>query len=195
MRTRDSFSAEERAACGYLEVMAQRDVAGLKALYNLYHRPLLTLIRSITKDIGGAEEILQDVFVRAYRNAEQYDPVLGAPFPWLATIARRMAIDWLRKKQRRPGIVGLETEQPGTAADTLVLDGHRPPHQQMEFNLIRKHFESLPEEQGKALELAFLQGYTHGEIARLLGKPLGTVKSDLRRGLSKLRKAYLGEND
>ncbi|NDV62686.1 sigma-70 family RNA polymerase sigma factor [Puniceicoccales bacterium CK1056] len=195
MKTPGGFSPEDEAASDYLGGMANRDVECLKALYTLYHRPLLSLIHSVMGDSGGAEEILQDVFVRAYRDAGRYDSDLGAPFPWLATIARRMAIDWLRKKQRRPGIVDLEREQPERDADKIFAANENHPHQQMELRLIAEHLERLPEGQGQVLRMAFLQGHTHSEIAQILGKPLGTVKSDLRRGLLQLRKDYLGEND
>ena len=195
MNPPEEFSAEERIASDSIQKMATGDVDGLKKLYALYHRPLLTLILSIVGDSGGAEEVLQDVFVRAFNQAGRYEACLGAPFPWLATIARRMSIDWLRKKQRRPAFVALEREQPDSEGDKEFSVHEDHTHQNLEFHLVRERLDGLPEEQAEALRLAFLKGCSHREIARLLDRPLGTVKSDLRRGLMRLRKEYLGEND
>ena len=195
MKVPDHFDEEDQLASNHLAGMASGDVESLKSLYKLYQRPLLAVIQAVTGDLGGSEEILQDVFVRAYRDAGRFDPQLGAPFLWLATIARRMAIDWLRKKQRRPGFVELEREQDQADADTLSGSNENSPQQHLEARLVLEQLACLPSDQGRAVELAFLRGYTHREIARILGKPLGTIKSDLRRGLLRLRKIYLGEND
>lgn len=195
MRTPDDFSPEDRLAAGHLQGMVRGKAASLEALYALYHRPLLALIGAIIYDTGGSEELLQDVFVRAYREARQYDAARGTPFVWLATIARRMAYDWLRKKRRRPQFVDIKKEHPGQDADTFLAEDEKEAAQQLEARLVLEHLQHLSDDQGKALELAFLHGHTHTEISELMGKPVGTVKSDLRRGLMRLRQLYLGEDD
>jgi RNA polymerase sigma-70 factor (ECF subfamily) len=195
MKVPAEFSPEDRLAAGFIRRMAEADTSGLKAIYGLYQRPLLGFIQRIVHEPGGAEEILQDVFVRAHEQAGRYDPEKGTPFVWLATIARRISIDWLRRYQRRPQFVSNQGEHSDGFADKDLSDDTFTLHEKLEARWVLDSIRGLPGDQGTVLELAFLGGYTHQEISGLLGKPLGTVKSDLRRGLIELRKVYLGEDD
>jgi RNA polymerase sigma-70 factor (ECF subfamily) len=195
MKLPAEFNPEDRLAAGLIRRMADSDTTGLKALYSLYQRPLLGFIQRMVHETGGSEEVLQDVFVRAYERAGRFDPEKGTPFVWLATIARRMAIDWMRRHQRQPQFVANPGEHSREIADKGISDEMLTVHDKLEAQWMLDSLRSLPEDQGKAMELAFFGGYTHVEIAELLGKPLGTVKSDLRRGLLQLRKDYLGEDD
>lgn len=190
-----SHSAEDRVAAAWIRKMAQGEVEGLDALYAMYHRQLLSLSRAILTNEPDAEEVLQDTFIRAFREARRYDPESGRPFTWLATIGKRLAIDRLRRRRARPDFAADSREQAGADPDKESGDEDERVRQQLEFNWIRESLGSLPAEQGQAIELAFLQGYTHAEIAEKLGKPLGTVKSDIHRGLIHLRKVYLHGND
>jgi RNA polymerase sigma-70 factor (ECF subfamily) len=194
-RDRTAFTAEDERAAGWIRDMAAGEVNSLKQLYHLYQRPLLAMLQALLQERGAAEEILQDVFVRAYEQAGRFDPALGTPFVWLATIGRRMAIDWLRRRSRRPEFVTGPTEQPAELADTVGSNEDFTVHQHLEAGLVRQRLGALPEAQRRAVELAFLHGFTHHEIAERLRRPLGSVKSDLRRGLLRLRKIYLGEDD
>jgi RNA polymerase sigma-70 factor (ECF subfamily) len=189
------FSPEDRLAAGFILRMAKADSSGLKAIYGLYQRPLLGFIQRFVHESGGAEEILQDVFVRAYEQAGRYDPEKGTPFVWMATIARRIAIDWIRRHQRRPQFVPNLAEHSREFVDKEISDDTFTVHEKLEARWVLDSIRNLPGDQGKVLELAFLGGYTHQEIAESLGKPLGTIKSDLRRGLLQLKKVYLGEDD
>ena len=175
--------------------MARRDADALQLLYELYQRPLLAFIRSIVRDPGAAEEILQDLYVRSYQEAARFDPDLGTPFSWMATIARRFSIDWLRKNRRQTDLIQVEAEQPEGFADKVPLDDEFDLQEKVEGRDLLGFLERLPAGQSQAIRLAFLGGYTHHEIAEKTGKPLGTVKSDLRRGVLRLRKWYLGEHD
>lgn len=195
MKLPAEFNPEDRLAAGFIRRMSVSDPSGLKALYSLYQRPLLGFIQRIVYETGGAEEVLQDVFVRAYEQAGRFDPEKGTPFVWLATIARRIAIDWIRRHQRRPQFVTNPAEHSGELGDKALSDEFITVQDQLEARWMLDSMRSLPGDQSKALELAFFGGHTHAEIAELLGKPLGTVKSDLRRGLLQLRKVYLGEDD
>jgi RNA polymerase sigma-70 factor (ECF subfamily) len=188
------FSPEDRLAAGFIVRMANADTSGLEAIYGLYQRPLLGFIQRIVHEPGGAEEILQDAFVRAHEQAGRYDPEKGTPFVWMATIARRIAIDWIRRHQRRPQFVANLAEHSHEFADKDLSDDKFTVHEKLDARWMLDSIRDLPGDQGKVLELAFRGGYTHQEIAGFLGKPLGTVKSDLRRGLLQLRKVYLGED-
>ena len=189
------FTAEDRMAAGWILRMAEGEVADLDALYRLYHRPLLGLFGAILKDDFAAEEVLQDTFLRAFGQAGRFDPELGTPFTWLATIGKRMAIDRLRRRRTQPVIQAESMEQPEISGDNYSGDIHERAHRSLEAQWVRDCFSDLSEAQQEVIDLAFLQGYTHQEIAEMLKKPLGTVKSDLYRGLTQLRKAYLDGND
>lgn len=193
MKLPADYSPEERLAAGLLERMARKDADALQLLYELYQRPLLAYIDSIVRDSGAAEEILQDLFVRSYEQASRFDPALGAPFTWMATIARRFSIDWLRKHRRKADLIDPGREQVEGFADKVFQDDDL--QDKLESRDLVGYLARLPEGQGRAIELAFLGGFTHQEIAEKTGKPLGTVKSDLRRGLLRLRKWYLGADD
>lgn len=188
MKPPAEFTAEDRQAAGWIAAMATGEERGLTELYGLYHRPLLSFLVSILQDGGEAEEVLQDLFVRAYRAAARYDPALGTPFAWLATIGRRLAIDCLRKRRRRPALESNQREHPAVFADKHMDD--KEAYNGLDASWLRDQLGGLPQHQREALVLAFLRGHTHFEIAALLKRPLGTVKSDLRRGLMQLRKAY-----
>lgn len=193
MKIPPEFSTEERHASRWLERMAEGQASGLDALYALYHRPLLSFLLSIVQDSGAAEEILQDTFIRAFRSASRFDPQLGTPFSWLATIGKRQAIDWLRRQRCRPEIVGHQTEQPGGFADKSLLDDTTRLHNHIEHTWLREAMGGLAPGQREVIELAFFEGFTHVEIAEALNRPLGTVKSDLRRGLLELKKQVSGK--
>ena len=189
------YSAEDIKAAGWIRRMAGGEVEALDALYRQYHRPLMGLFLGVLKDDFAAEEVLQDTFLRAYQQARQFQPDLGTPFTWLATIGKRKAIDRLRRRRARPLLSPDSVEHPGVSGDNYTGNVQERAHEQLEAQWIRDCFSELSDSQQQAIELAFLHGYTHHEIAEKLEKPLGTVKSDLYRGLIQLRKAYLDGND
>ena len=149
-------------------------------------RILATLIR-LLGSFDLAEEALQDCFIRIWRRAETYEPTRGEPLAWLSTVARYRALDLLRV--RRPegefpaDIDDEESSLPASEADdpvARVVTGEG-------MARLTECLRQLPKEQRIAVLLAYYQGYTHGELARALRAPLGTVKSWVRRGLQHLR--------
>jgi len=192
MKLPSEFSPEDRLAARLLERMGSSppDTGGLRELYQLYQRPLMSLVLTMVRETGAAEEILQDVFVKAHTHAGRYDPEKGTPFTWLATLSRRRSIDWLRKQQRRPQLVRPIGEQGEQFADKEKIADESDVQDQFDARLVREHLEMLSPGQREAIEMAFLEGLSHYEIADRLGKPLGTVKSHLRRGLAELRTFY-----
>jgi RNA polymerase sigma-70 factor (ECF subfamily) len=155
---------------GLLQRIVARDTAALADLYDRHSRFLFGLILRILRDRAEAEEVLQEVFVRVWTRAELYDPRLGGPTTWLVRLARNRAVDRLRARRSRdaptPEAVALQAERRGTVADALAR---------------------LPAEQGRLIEAAFFEGYTHSELARLFRLPLGTVKTRIRAGLMAMR--------
>jgi len=179
----------------WIERISQGESQGLDSLYTLYHRPILSLISGILNDMGAAEEVLQDVFVRVFYKAEKFDPELGTPFSWLATIGKRLALDRLRKKRRRNNILAEEREHSGEVADKNIFDESSNGQIEGDSVWMGEILSTISDAQREVIDLAFLQGYTHIEISKALNKPLGTVKSDLRRGMIQLRKHCLEKHD
>ncbi len=161
------------------------------ALYDRYGRLVYTVAVHVVGDQETAEEITQDVFVRAWESARTYQPEVAKVSSWLVSITRHRAIDELRRRGVRPEKdridwpedIGLEHMD-----GMPVLDG---PEESVETNLqnrsLRRLVAELPPEQRQVLGLAFFKGLSQSQIADLLGEPLGTVKSRVRLAMQKLR--------
>jgi len=179
-------TADDQAA---LERMARGDQAGLAEMYDRHGRLVYSLALRIVRDRGDAEDVTQDVFVQAWRQASRFDTTRGNVAAWLLTMARSRAIDLIRRRRIRP--------QPG--ADDMVMetkDASPAPDVQFEWvqraEVIQEAMGALPLLQRLAIELAFFEGLTQAEIAEQLEVPLGTVKTRIRQGLLKLRDRLAG---
>lgn len=170
--------------------MADGDATGLSDLYDRYARGIFSLSFRILQDQGEAEEVVQDVFAQAWRQAGRYDTSRGVVVAWLLVMARSRSIDRVRAKAGRPP---LQEDDPallrdladgGVAADTLIVSAEQA-------SRVRAALVGLPLLQRTAIELAFYDGLTHAEIAERLELPLGTVKTRIRLGLLKLREAMM----
>jgi RNA polymerase sigma-70 factor, ECF subfamily len=191
----DISSPEERneADARLLRRIAAGDSGALSELYDRFSRPLYSAAVRILGDAAEAQDVVHDVFLTLWEKASVFRPERGNAFSWAATLTRNRAIDRLRTRRRRsemlersaPSDLGYpdEAEQPraGDAADR----GDRA-------QLVRTAVSSLPEEQQRALELAYFGGLSQQEIAERLSAPLGTVKARMRRGLARLREALEG---
>ena len=167
-----------------MAALARSDLRALEALYDRYARPAYALAYRIVGDRGGAEDVVQDAFLSAWRQAKSYRKERGSPRTWLMAIVHHRAIDRIRASAASATTLSLEelpdgpTEAPGVWQQ--VWAGLRG-------DAVRRALEQLPPEQKKSLELAYFSGYTQTEIAELMGVPLGTVKGRMRMGLQKLR--------
>jgi RNA polymerase sigma-70 factor (ECF subfamily) len=173
--------------------VAQGDVAALDTLYVRYARPVFSLAVRMLGDAADAEEVTQDVFERVWRAAHRFDPARGPGGTWLLTMTHHVAIDTLRKRQRRP--VPTHGAVADLALDLLPdtsLDIGESTVRTIEAEQIRRAVRSLPPPQRHAIELAYFAGLSHVDIAAALGEPLGTVKSRIRRGMVRLRAALDG---
>jgi RNA polymerase sigma-70 factor (ECF subfamily) len=172
-----------------LHAVARGDEAALARLYDAYRVILFGLLVRILNSREEAEDILQEVFVQVWRRAKDFDEKRGRPFTWLVTLARSRAIDRLRQlgaRQRLAVGAAQEQEQADNVSDALT-DSVRAEQQAV----VRRALAELPEEQRTTLLLAYFDGLTQSEIAAKLNAPLGTVKTRMRSGMTKLR-ALLG---
>jgi RNA polymerase sigma-70 factor (ECF subfamily) len=171
--------------------IASGDEGALGELYDRLGGLLFSLARRIVGNEREAEEIVQDVFVAAWRNARTFDPARASVTTWLTTMVRNKSIDRLRTSRRRlpaaPAEPGHVVEIPDEGANP-AQSAHQHDRQQR----IAGCMEDLPPNQRQAVELAFFEGLTHPEIAVRLGETIGTVKSRIRLGLDRLRQKMKG---
>ena len=182
---------EDRAADqAALARMARGEGDAVAELYDRHARPIYSLALRILGDATEAEDIVQEVFSQAWKQAARYSASRGAVAAWLMTLARSRAIDRLRAKRARPGDVSDERVagqlvDAGPPADSLVLSSEQVAR-------VRAALDELPLLQRAAIELAYYEGLTHAEIADRLEQPLGTVKTRIRLAMLKLRDVLAG---
>lgn len=170
-------------AISLLERLAGGDKSALAELYDSHAGLINGLTLRILRDAAEAEDVVQEVFLQVWRQAERYDPARGTPEAWLSTIARTRALDRLRRRAARR-----EDADDGAAPVSA-----RAP--QIEAALaVRTALRALSDDQRRAVELAYYGGLTHTEIAQALGAPLGTIKTRIRAALLRLRET-LGPAD
>jgi len=161
-------------------LLKQREQSAFSYLYDNYSSALYTFIVSVLQDREFANDVLQEVFVKIWRQIEQYDAEKGRLFTWMINIARNASIDTLRSKSYNTQKQNRElTENVYSAAGTFNIE--------TDTIGLRKLITNLKEEQKVLVELAYFQGYTQEEISKLLNIPLGTVKTRLRSALIQLR--------
>ena len=168
-----------------LKRCAAKDAAALEALYGRVAPILLAVLMKMLRRRDLAEDVLQDVFVKVWQQAGQFDHIRGRPLAWLISIARYRAIDLQRGS--RPTVVLSDAEAalepqfqvagPADGAEAVGMG-----------SALRHCLELIAAPQRRCLVLAYEQGLTHYEIARAVGEPLGTVKSWVRRSLLALRR-------
>jgi len=172
---------------GLIDRIGKGDADALALLYDRYASRVLGLTTRILGDRDEAEDVLQEVFLQVWRTPRQYDSARGSAGTWLLILARSRAIDRLRSLRRRGRDRHVPIDaQPLTSGEDL----ERAAETSQDGAAVRRALAELPDEQRRALELAYFGGYTQTEIAQMTGAPLGTVKTRLRQGMMKLRDGY-----
>ena len=164
---------------------ADRHEAAFEELYRDCAAQLNGVLLRILKIEAVAEEALQESFVKIWLNAGRYSPQAGAPMTWMSSIARHQALDVLRRRGVR------EDHESGDLVSLIdaTPDAAKPVHEMGEdAQLLMRCLDRLPEEARDCIVKAYCEGYSHDELSEAIAKPLGTVKSWIRRGLVSLRK-------
>jgi RNA polymerase sigma-70 factor, ECF subfamily len=160
------------------------ELADLEVLYDAHHRQAIGVAYRIVGDLGDAEEVVQEVFLAAWRSGHTYDASRGSTHTWILSMVRNRSIDLLRARRRRPVQPLLEGIDPPDTSDVPTQAVSN-----VDAETARVALNSLPPEQKQVIELAYFAGLSHSEIATQLAAPLGTVKGRIRLGLDRLRAA------
>jgi len=165
---------------------ARGDEAAFARLYDAVAPRVYGLVLRVVRDPAQSEEVAQEALLDIWRHSARFDPAQGSPTSWILTIAHRKAVDRVRAAQAatdREGAYGARTQERAFDETAEVVE------RRLDAQRVRRAMGSLTETQRGAVELAYFGGYTHTEVASLLGVPLGTAKTRIRDGLIRLRDA------
>jgi RNA polymerase sigma-70 factor, ECF subfamily len=167
-----------------VQSIGRGDQLALHALYARTHRVVFTLIMRITGNRETADELTIDVFHDVWRRAPAYTPEGGSVVGWILNQARSRAIDRLRFDQRKKRVNNHTDNPPPAIAERSPQEAFDVSEQ---GRLLRHALEALTPQERQAIETAFFSELTYSEVAARLDQPVGTVKTRIRSGLSKLR--------
>ncbi|HEX4331531.1 MAG TPA: sigma-70 family RNA polymerase sigma factor [Usitatibacter sp.] len=175
--------APEGALDGLIARTALGDRAAFEQLYLATRSKLFAVSLRIVRERPLAEEVLQDSFVNIWRRASDYAAAKSAPMTWMTAIVRNRSVDLVRRSREEPDV-------DDTLVANLVDEAAAPDREALargEAHSLGKCLAELDAEQRQTIALAFFHGLTHSELAAHLRRPLGTVKTHVRRGLMRLR--------
>ncbi len=166
------------------------EARAFEVLYERHSAAAFSLAYRMCATRGAAEDVTQEAFLAAWRSGARYDRARGSVRTWLLGIVHNRAIDSLRRgavhDRRRSGTE--EAAEQLAAPDRTDVEAAR----REEARALRELIDELPDEQGRVIELAYFGGFTHREIAEMLGAPIGTIKGRMRLGLEKMRTGLEG---
>jgi RNA polymerase sigma-70 factor (ECF subfamily) len=170
--------------------MARGDGSAVAELYDRHGRAIYSLALRMLTDAAEAEDVVQDVFTQAWKQASRYDASRAPVIGWLMVMTRARALDRLRARKSRITPTTLDTTtidpaDPGPGLDQQAISRE-------EAAKLRGALAALPDAQREAIELAYYKGLSQSDIAEQLSQPLGTVKTRMRAGLLKLRDVLRG---
>ena len=178
--------AERLADEDLMPLIAERDAEAFEVFYDRHAAAAYSLAYRIAGSRGAADDVTQEAFISIWRSGARYDRTRGSVRGWTLGIVRNRAIDVLRRDAGKAPKL--------TFDDDAILE-QRPADELTEDEAVRRQEASevrgalaeLPSEQSKVIQLAYFGGFSHSEIAQMLGMPLGTVKGRMRLGMEKIR--------
>jgi RNA polymerase sigma-70 factor, ECF subfamily len=164
--------------------LQRRDPQALAELYDRYGRLAYALILRVVRDVGVAEDLVQETFLRVWNRVQGFDAGKGSIGPWLLAVARNRAIDYLRSAagRERNAVAFEETDHP-----SLFIDMEQGILASDRARRIAEALRKLSANQRQVIELAYFEGLSQPEMAQRMGQPLGTVKTWVRAALKNLR--------
>jgi RNA polymerase sigma-70 factor (ECF subfamily) len=178
--------AERLADEELMPLIGEKNPGAFEVFYDRHGGVAYSLAYRIVGERGAAEDVTQEAFISIWRSGARYDAARGSVRTWMLGIVRNRAIDALRSKAGRAPKLDFD--------DDSILE-HRPAEELTDSEALRREtaeevrgaLDELPGEQAKVIQLAYFGGFSHSEIASMLGVPLGTVKGRMRLGLEKIR--------
>ena len=177
----------------YRVSMAEKEA--LEALYARYSSSVYSLAMYMLKQEALAEEVTQDIFLNIWTKASSYKAERGEPKSWIMSVAHHRIVDVIRSRRRTQNVT-----DPGAYDRLEMLPSSRisteeEVERRIEREYILEALNTLPPEQREVIMLAYFEGYSQSEMAKILNQPLGTVKTRVRLAMKKLRAALEGEID
>jgi RNA polymerase sigma-70 factor, ECF subfamily len=169
------------------------DARAFEVIFDRHAAVAFSLAYRICGRRGIAEDIVQESFLSLWRSGARYDPTRGSVRSWILSTVHNRAIDSFRKERltttRTAGDEGLAERMPAPQRTEVEIERRDDARQ------VRAALTTLPEEQRRVIELAYFGGFSHTQIAEMLGLPAGTVKGRMRLGLTKMRLALADPAD
>ena len=175
--------------------VAMSEKEALEALYARYSSSVYSLAMYMLKQEALAEEVTQDIFLNIWTKASSYKAERGEPKSWIMSVAHHRIVDVIRSRRRTQNVT-----DPGAYDRLEMLPSSRisteeEVERRIEREYILEALDTLPLEQRRVIMLAYFEGYSQSEMAKILNQPLGTVKTRVRLAMKKLRAALEGEID
>ncbi|MDQ2712530.1 MAG: sigma-70 family RNA polymerase sigma factor [Acidobacteriota bacterium] len=164
-----------------------RDADAIAVAYDRYGQLAYSLFVRVTRDQSAAEDLVQELFLRVWNKARDFDPNKGTLGVWILSIARNMAIDHVRSAQAR-----FQTRMRPIEQTDQISFSYKPKEPESTIDsarAVRLAFSELNSNQRRVLEMAYFEGFSQSEIAAKLQEPLGTVKSWMRSAMGRVRTA------
>ncbi|MFJ4471462.1 sigma-70 family RNA polymerase sigma factor [Streptomyces sp. NPDC089424] len=169
--------------------VAGGDQVAFEELYALVSGPVFGLVRRVVRDAAQSEEVAQEVLLELWRSAARFDPARGSALSWILTLAHRRAVDRVRSARAAGEREQREAMRSGTPPFDQVAEEVEAG---LEREWVRRCLNRLTALQRESVTLAYYDGYTYREVAQRLSLPLGTVKTRMRDGLTRLRECLGG---
>lgn len=176
------YNDEQRLILGIQE----KEATAFNYLYDNYSGALFGVINRIVQSEEIAEDVLQEAFVKIWKNADQYNTQKGTLFTWMLNISRNLAIDTLRSKSYKK-----ETQNQNLEENVYQVDSQEQVQTKVDHIGLKEQVNQLKPDQKILIDMIYFEGYTQDDVSKELNIPLGTVKTRLRAAIQQLRKVIV----